>query len=64
MFKYCFCVVQIYICGGFDGTWCLQTAECYNPETEQWTTIAEMTSRRRGVAVIAYRNQIYAVSII
>lgn len=40
---------RVYICGGFDGQECLQTAEYYNPITNQWTMIQPMRSRRSGV---------------
>ncbi|XP_014189885.2 kelch-like protein 10 [Haplochromis burtoni] len=52
---------RIYICGGFNGNECLQTAECYNPETDQWTMISPMNSRRRGIGVIAYADHVFAV---
>lgn len=55
--------VQIYICGGYEGDVCLSSAECYDPQTDQWTMIAEMSCRRSGLKVIAHGNNIYAVSI-
>jgi len=58
-----FCVCQIYICGGFTGVECLFSAETFNPETNQWTLIAPMSSRRSGVGVIAHADLVYAVSI-
>ena len=45
---------RVYICGGFDGQECLQTAEYYNPITNQWTMIQPMRSRRRGVGSFGY----------
>uniref|UniRef100_A0A3B5BAH4 Kelch-like protein 10 n=1 Tax=Stegastes partitus TaxID=144197 RepID=A0A3B5BAH4_9TELE len=55
---------QVYICGGLGGpgpgAGPLQTAECYNPETNQWTAIEPMETRRYAAGVIAYNNQIYA----
>ena len=59
----CFCVLQIYVCGGNNGTEFLQTVECYDPDTNQWTVLAPMTTRRKGLSVVAYANQIYAVSV-
>lgn len=52
---------QVYICGGFDGDQCLSSAEVFNPTTNQWSLIAPMSSRRSGVGVMAYGNQVYAV---
>lgn len=47
--------------GGFNGTECMNTAECYNPDTNQWTGIAPMRNRRSGIGIIAHRNQIFAI---
>lgn len=58
------CVWQVYICGGFTGTECLFSAESFNPDTNQWTLIAPMRSRRSGVGVITYGNLVYAVSML
>ncbi|XP_067338561.1 kelch-like protein 10 [Channa argus] len=52
---------SIYICGGFNGSEDLKTAEYYNPETNQWTLISQMNSRRSGIRVIAYADHVYAV---
>lgn len=54
--------LQVYICGGFNGNECLSTAECYNPETDQWTLIASMGNRRSGIGVVAYADHVFAVS--
>lgn len=56
------CSLQVYICGGFNGAECLSTAECYNPETDRWTMIASMGTRRSGIGVIAYADHVFAVS--
>lgn len=56
------CLPQVYICGGFNGNECLFTAEVYNAESNQWTVIAPMRSRRSGIGVIAYGEHVYAVS--
>ncbi|KAF7486146.1 Hypothetical predicted protein [Marmota monax] len=53
--------MQVYICGGFNGNECLFTAEVYNTESNQWTVIAPMRSRRSGIGVIAYGEHVYAV---
>lgn len=54
---------QVYICGGFNGVDWHQTCEYYNPETDQWTEIEPMSSKRSGIGVIAYADHIYAVSV-
>ena len=58
----CLCC-QIYICGGFTGAEYLSSAESFNLETNQWTLIAPMSSRRISLGVIAYADRVYAVSI-
>ena len=57
-----FCSLKVYICGGFNGSDYLSTAECYDPESDQWTLIASMDSSRSGVGVIAYADRVFAVS--
>ena len=52
---------MVYISGGFNGHECLQTAEYYNPQTNQWTLVAPMNSRRSGVSIIAHDGFIYAI---
>lgn len=54
--------LQIYICGGFKGQTFLQTAECYNPNTNQWTMITPMIRRRCEHGVVAHAGCVYAVS--
>ncbi|GAB1608365.1 actin-binding protein IPP-like [Argonauta hians] len=51
-----------YLIGGADdcGTE-LQTTECYNPVTKQWTTLSDMPTRRSHVAITIIDNCIYAV---
>ncbi|XP_075947842.1 uncharacterized protein LOC142949872 [Anarhichas minor] len=51
----------VYICGGFNGTDFLQTAEFYSPETNQWTMISQMSCQRRGLGIVAYADHVYAV---
>lgn len=54
---------RIYICGGFNGQECMNSAEYFDPKTNQWTMIAPMRNRRSGVGVIAYHNSIYALFV-
>ncbi len=41
----------------------MNSAEYYDPKTNQWTIIAPMRNRRSGVGVIAYHNSIYALFV-
>ena len=40
----------LYAVGGYDGAsrHCLATVECYNPKTDSWTLVSEMSCRRSG----------------
>lgn len=52
---------KIYITGGFDGHHCMNTAEVYDPNTNQWTMITAMRYRRSGVSCISYHGCVYAI---
>lgn len=52
---------KIYITGGFDGHDCMNTAEVYDPNTNQWTMITAMRSRRSGVSCISYHGCVYVI---
>lgn len=49
---------KIYITGGFNGQECMNSGEVYDPETNQWTNLTAMRSRRSGVSCIAYHNKV------
>uniref|UniRef100_A0A6I8NCZ2 Kelch like family member 2 n=1 Tax=Ornithorhynchus anatinus TaxID=9258 RepID=A0A6I8NCZ2_ORNAN len=53
----------LYAVGGYDGAsrQCLSTVECYNSGTNEWTYIAEMSTRRSGAGVGVLNNLLYAV---
>ncbi|KAI8422351.1 hypothetical protein MSG28_006213 [Choristoneura fumiferana] len=50
---------KIYITGGFNGQECMNSVEVFDPDTNQWTNLAPMRSRRSGVSCIAYHNKVY-----
>lgn len=52
---------KIYITGGFNGHECLNSAEVYDPDTNQWSMIAPMRSRRSGVSCISYHSHVYVI---
>ena len=52
---------RIYIAGGFNGQECLNSAESYDPVSNQWTMLTPMLYRRSGVGIIAYDNSVFAV---
>lgn len=41
---------KLYAVGGYDGAsrQCLSTVEQYNPATNEWTYVADMSTRRSG----------------
>lgn len=51
----------MYVCGGFNGSECLNSGEVYDPETNQWTFILPMICSRSGLGVVAYEGEIYAL---
>ncbi|GFT07690.1 kelch-like protein 10 [Trichonephila clavipes] len=52
---------KIYIAGGFNGTQVLDSAECYDPTTDEWTLIPNMNTPRSGVKAVAFRNYLYVI---
>lgn len=62
--KYLLCTFldKIYITGGFNGQECMNSVEVYDPDTNQWTNLAPMRSRRSGVSCIAYHNKVFRYS--
>ena len=51
----------MYIVGGFDGHTCLDSAEQYNPVTDQWSRLQNMSSARSGVSLVTFQDNIYAL---
>lgn len=46
----CVCAGKLYAVGGYDGAsrQCLSTVEEYDPVTNQWCYVADMSTRRSG----------------
>ncbi|XP_072697253.1 kelch-like protein 3 isoform X4 [Canis lupus baileyi] len=60
---YCHCRTgKLYAVGGYDGAsrQCLSTVEQYNPATNEWTYVADMSTRRSGAGVGVLSGQLYA----
>ena len=51
----------MYIVGGFDGQTCLDSAEQYNPVTDQWSRLQKMSSARSGVSLVTFQDNIFAL---
>ena len=58
-----FCAGKVYICGGFNGQECLNSAEVYEPATNQWSMVQSMRNRRSGIGVISLDDMIYAIGM-
>jgi hypothetical protein len=52
---------KIYVTGGKDKGIFLNTAEMYNPETDQWTFISPMLSIRSSHSCIAFDGCVYVI---
>ena len=55
---------RLYAVGGYDGAsrQCLNVVECYDPESDSWSHVAEMSTRRSGAGVGVLDGFLYAVS--
>nr|7ON8_A Chain A, SAKe6AR [synthetic construct] len=55
----------LYAVGGYDGSpdghTHLNSVECYDPETNEWSLVAPMNTRRSGVGVAVLNRLLYAV---
>ncbi|XP_056130977.1 kelch-like protein 3 isoform X2 [Lampris incognitus] len=53
---------KLYAVGGYDGAsrQCLSTVEEYDPVTDQWSYVADMSTRRSGAGVGVLSGQLYA----
>ena len=60
-FKTWYNLGKIYICGGFNGTLCLDSVEFYEPKTNSWTLIRPMSKRRSGHGLVNYKSCLYVV---
>lgn len=47
--------------GGFNGQEVMNSAEVYDPLTNQWSFIPQMLSARSGVSLVAFQNTLYAL---
>ena len=47
--------------GGRDDSTELSSAECFDPESNQWSPVVAMNSRRSGVGLAVVNGQLFAV---
>lgn len=51
----------LYAVGGHDGPLVRKSVESYNPETNTWTSVADMSFCRRNAGVVAHSGMLYVV---
>lgn len=51
----------IFVCGGFDGTRDLASCEVYDPKTNWWKLVDNMTSARSCFALVQMGGHLYAI---
>lgn len=63
MYNIIFFLGCIYIAGGYDRTVHCDRAsvECYCPEKDEWTFVAELEKARSGLSLVSLDNYIYAI---
>jgi kelch-like protein 10 len=52
---------KIFVIGGTSKETRLNSAEMYDPESDQWTFISPMLSARSGHSCIAFDGSVYAM---
>ena len=52
---------KVYAIGGWDGTNIFKSCEVYDPETNQWSSIKDMSSMRSGLGVTSLNGKVYAI---
>ncbi|ESO02000.1 hypothetical protein HELRODRAFT_188549 [Helobdella robusta] len=52
---------KLFAAGGHDGVTHLKSGEMFDPQTNTWTPIADMSKLRRGIALAYLNGSIYAV---
>eukprot|EP00698_Gefionella_okellyi_P002078 TRINITY_DN11958_c0_g1_i1.p1 TRINITY_DN11958_c0_g1~~TRINITY_DN11958_c0_g1_i1.p1 ORF type:complete len:364 (-),score=32.99 TRINITY_DN11958_c0_g1_i1:63-1112(-) len=59
-----YCVYQgkLYVAGGlWRSTELLNSLQCYDPEADQWTRLADMQCYRQSLSLVEYRGRLWAV---
>lgn len=54
---------RIYAMGGHNGHSRLRTTEVYNPETNQWTLLANMNTRRSDADACAVNGKVFILGL-
>ena len=51
----------IYVTGGFDCNLAQNTVDCYDPDTNIWTPVANMNIARAGHSLVSLHGRLYAI---
>lgn len=52
---------RLFACGGYDGSSFLRSVEVYDPNYDEWKTVAPMNVKRSRVALTANMGKLYAI---
>eukprot|EP00957_Ditylum_brightwellii_P170749 12996525-Ditylum_brightwellii.AAC.1 len=52
---------QLYVVGGYEGSWKLSSAEVYNPTTKCWSLITNMSHARSSCAAVSLCGKLIVV---
>lgn len=57
---------KLYAVGGYDGAsrQCLSTVEQYNPATNEWSYVSDMSTRRSGAGILPQIIIIYLFKVL
>lgn len=57
---------KLYAVGGYDGAsrQCLSTVEQYNPATNEWSYVSDMSTRRSGAGILSQIIIIYLFKVL
>lgn len=57
---------KLYAVGGYDGAsrQCLSTVEQYNPSTNEWSYVSDMSTRRSGAGILSQIIIIYLLKVL
>ena len=54
---------KIYVTGGHggDGIWPMSSVDCYDPDTNTWSQMANMNNVRGGHCLVSLHGRLYAI---
>ena len=52
---------KIYVTGGREYDWPFSSVDCYDPDTNTWSQVANMNIARRGHSLVSLHGRLYAI---